>query len=120
MINPIKFKNNFNDINYELVEIINRKAMFTQSRINKYTIPDDLYKYELREMEFGFSEDYDDEDPEEIIINWGEVSPSIIINFKGTLLFNEKLNSERINLDEDTSINYLGQDITYKKFKELF
>lgn len=124
MLNPMKFKNNFNDFNYELVEIANRKAMFTPCRVSRYTIPKDLYKYELREQEFDFPDDFDDENPDgedtfDYCVYWGEIAPKIIVNFEGTLLFNERLNPERIELDEETSINFLGEEISYEEFKKI-
>lgn len=124
MLNPMKFKNDFNDFSYELVEVANKKAMFTSCRINRYTIPNDLHKYELREQEFDYPEDFDDENSEcedtfKYCVYWGGIAPSIMVNFEGTLFFNEKLNPEKIDLDENRSMNYLGEKITYKKFKGM-
>ena len=62
--------------NYQEVTIFDRPALFTECRIDRTTVPEGVYRYELR---------HGDED-------WGEpieLSRSLMVNFYGTVLTRE-------------------------------
>ena len=62
--------------NYQEVTIMGKPALFTDFRIDRATVPEGVYRYELR---------HDDED-------WGEpvsLSRSIVVNYYGTILTRE-------------------------------
>lgn len=62
--------------NYQEVTIFDRPALFTECRIDRATVPEGVYRYELR---------HGDED-------WGEpieLSRSLMVNFYGTVLTRE-------------------------------
>lgn len=67
---------NASEQSYQEVAIMGRPALFTELRIDRATVPEDVYRYELR---------HSDEDWNEPI----EISRSIAINFYGTVLTRE-------------------------------
>lgn len=63
-------------VTYQEVTIFDRPALFTECRIDRATVPEGVYRYELR---------HGDED-------WGEpieLSRSLMVNFYGTVLTRE-------------------------------
>ena len=63
-------------VTYQEVAIFDRPALFTECRIDRATVPEGVYRYELR---------HGDED-------WGEpveLSRSLMVNFYGTVLTRE-------------------------------
>ena len=63
-------------VTYQEVAIFDRPALFTECRIDRTTVPEGVYRYELR---------HGDED-------WGEpieLSRSLMVNFYGTVLTRE-------------------------------
>ena len=63
-------------VTYQEVTIFDRPALFTECRIDRATLPEDVYRYELR---------HGDED-------WGEpreLARNLMVNFYGTVLTRE-------------------------------
>ena len=63
-------------VTYQEVTIFDRPALFTECRVDRATVPEGVYRYELR---------HGDED-------WGEpvsLSRSIVVNYYGTILTRE-------------------------------
>ena len=63
-------------VTYQEVTIFDRPALFTECRIDRTTVPEGVYRYELR---------HGDED-------WGEpveLSRNIVVNYYGTVLTRE-------------------------------
>ena len=63
-------------VTYQEVTILDRPALFTECRLDKSTVPEGLYRYELR---------HGDED-------WGDpvtLSRSIMVSYYGTVLTRE-------------------------------
>lgn len=67
---------NANEQTYQEVTIMGRPALFTELRIDRATVPEDVYRYELR---------HSDEDWNEPV----ELSRSIAVNYYGTVLTRE-------------------------------
>ena len=67
---------NASKLTYEEVTVLGQSALFSECRINRATVPDGMYRYELR---------HGDE-------NWGEaveLARGIMVNFYGTVLTRE-------------------------------
>ena len=67
--------------------ILGKKALFTDSRIQRHLIPEALFAYELREYEND--QDYDEND--EPLPPTLSISKSVTVNFYGTILVKERL-----------------------------
>lgn len=66
------------DLNYQEIKLFGKPALFTECRIDRTTIPDDVYRYEIR---------HGDED-------WGEavsLARRIVVNYYGTVLTREPI-----------------------------
>ena len=90
---------------YELIEIIGRPALFSDARISDGEIPDGLYRYDLR------SGDND-------LID-GAIEPKVYVNHGGSILVKEPIDfgeSGYIQLDEDSSPNFTGEEMTAEEF----
>ena len=90
---------------YELIEIIGRPALFSDGRISDAEIPDGLYRYDLR------SGDND-------LIN-GAIELNVYVDHAGSILVKEPIEfgeSGYIQLDEDSSPNFTGEEMTAGEF----
>ena len=95
---------NIDSFDFELIEILDKKALFTNSRVPDYALPDGLHKYELRG---GDTEDF------------YTVEKSVLVNHSGTILMCEPLEfgkNDYVELDENTAPNFLGIDMSVSEF----
>ena len=102
--NELTEHENIDGFDFELIEILNKKALFTNGRIPDYVLPDGLHKYELRG---GDTEDF------------YTVEKSVLVNHSGTILMCEPLKfgkNDYIELDENTAPNFLGIDMSVSEF----
>ena len=87
----------FLDEGLDMIEVLDRPALFSNGRIPRATVPEGLYAYDLYE-----SCDTGD---------FCYIAPRVIVNHGGTVLVKEPIDfggADRINLTEDTSPNFLG------------
>lgn len=93
-----------NETDYERFEILGHDALFTCLRIDRKTLPDGLYAYDLRD-----SDDCDGAP--------SELKTFVVVNHWGTVITKEPIEGadEGIVLDED-DYNYLGEDMMLGEF----
>ena len=98
---------------FEDVTVLGHPMLFTCARVDRDTVPDGLYMYEVRH------DDDQQGDPVQIA-NW------IMVNYWGTLITNKPIRlepSERINnayrdIDPEEDWNYEGSVATVKEYME--
>lgn len=98
---------------FEYVTVLGHPMLFTCARVDRATVPDGLYMYEVRH------DDDQQGDPVQIA-NW------IMVNHWGTLITNKPIRlepSERINnayrdIDPEEDWNYEGSVVTVKEYME--
>lgn len=69
---------NANEVQWETVAVLGKIMLFSDCRVDRKTVPDGMYMYEVRHA---------DDD-------WGdpcEIAEGVLVNFFGTLLSREKL-----------------------------
>ena len=95
---------NANETGYERFEILGRDALFTSLRIDRKSLPEGLYAYELRDCDDCSG------DP-------CEVRSFVLVNHWGTVIVKEPIEGadEGITLDEN-DYNYLGEEMTLEEF----
>lgn len=95
---------NANEADYERFEILGHDALFTSLRIDRKTLPEGFYAYDIRDS------DYCDGTP-------SELCDFVLVNHWGTVIVKEKIEGadEGIVL-EDKDYNYLGENITLEEF----
>ena len=74
-------RENFDKIGFETVTVFGKKCLFTDIRVDRETVPQGKYMYEIR---------HSDED-------WGlpvSVGPGVLVNFFGTVVSDEPLLDE--------------------------
>ncbi|MBQ7647117.1 MAG: hypothetical protein IJS94_07600 [Clostridia bacterium] len=103
---------NAKDEKFELVTLFGEKMLFTSLRIDKKTVPEGLYIYEIR---------HSDED-------WGDpcqVAAWVFVNHYGTVISHTPIefeNISRINgndwtdIDSEKDWNFLGETSTLDEF----
>lgn len=97
---------NIRDEKMQAVEFMDRKALFSDTRLKKNEVPEGLYRYELRDRGDG---------------EFCTVENEVVVNHAGTLLMKEPLDlgeNGYIELDNETGLNFLGYDQTMKEFLE--
>lgn len=95
------------DEKLDVIEVLDRKALFSNGRILPEEIPEGLYAYDLR---------YSDEKGQFIAIE-----PKVGENHGGTVLMRELLDFREqgyLSFTDDTSPNFLGYDLTPREFME--
>lgn len=95
------------DEKLDVIEVLGRKALFSNGRILPEEIPEGLYAYALR---------YSDEKGQFIAIE-----PKVGANHGGTVLMRELLDFREqgyLSFTDDTSPNFLGYDLTPREFME--
>lgn len=88
----------------DVVEVLGQRALFSNGKIAECEVADGLYKYDLREGDG---------------IAFATVEKHVIVNHSGTILVKEPLNlgaQGYIEFDEDTSLNFLGYEMTPQEF----
>ena len=102
---PDLYSEIINPDEYELIEIIGRPALFVDGRISADETPDGLYCYDLRYGEEGLID--------------GVIEPKVSFDHGGSILVKEPIEfgeSDFIQLDEDSSPNFIGDEMTAEEF----
>ena len=97
---------NANEASYESFEILGHDALFTNLRIDRKSLPEGLFAYDLRDCDDCCGEPC-------------ELRNFVLVNHWGTVITKEPIEgaSEGIDLDEE-DYNYLGEDMTLENFLE--
>ena len=96
------------DEKLDVIEVLDRKALFSNGRLMPEQIPEGLYAYDLRHSDDGG--------------RFCSVEPRVGVNHGGTVLLKEALDFGEcgyISLDEDTEPNFLGEEMTAAEFAEV-
>ena len=91
----------------DVIEILGRRALFSNGRLMPEEIPEGLYAYDLRHNNDGD--------------HFCSIEPNVRVNHGGTVLMRDILDFGRsgyIPLDEDTEPNFLGETMTASEFAE--
>ncbi len=91
------------DDSFDLIEVFDKKALFTNARINKDELPDGVYKYDLRDGTPFFA----------------SIEKQVIVDHAGTVLTREPIDlgeNDCIEFDEETSPNFLGDEMTLRDY----
>lgn len=87
----------------DVIEILDRRALFSNGRLMPEQIPEGLYAYDLRHSDDGG--------------RFCSIEPKVGVNHGGTVLMRDILDfgeSGYIPLDEDTEPNFLGETRQYR------
>lgn len=91
----------------DVIEVLDRRALFSNGRLMPEQIPGGLYAYDLRHSDDGD--------------RFCAIEPKVGVNHGGTVLMRDILDfgeSGYIPLDEDTEPNFLGETMTVSEFAE--
>lgn len=91
----------------DVIEVLDRRALFSNGRLMPEQIPEGLYAYDLRHSDDGD--------------RFCAIEPKVGVNHGGTVLMRDILDfgeSGYIPLDEDTEPNFLGETMTASEFAE--
>ena len=91
----------------DVIEVLDRRALFSNGRLIPEQIPEGLYAYDLRHSDDGG--------------RFCSIEPKVGVNHGGTVLMRDILDfgeSGYIPLDEDTEPNFLGDEMTPSEFAE--
>lgn len=91
----------------DVIEVLDRRALFSNGRLMPEEIPEGLYAYDLRHSDDGG--------------RFCAIEPKVGVNHGGTVLMRDILDfgeSGYIPLDEDTEPNFLGDEMTPSEFAE--
>ena len=91
------------DDSFELIEVCGQKALFTNARVKASELPDGVYKYDLRDGTPFFA----------------SIEKHVGVDHAGTVLTREPIDlgeSECIEFDEETSPNFLGDELTLRDY----
>ena len=91
----------------DVIEVLDRRALFSNGRLMPEQIPEGLYAYDLRHSDDGD--------------RFCSIEPKVGVNHGGTVLMRDILDfgeSGYIPLDEDTEPNFLGETMTVSEFAE--
>lgn len=103
----MEMKLNANEETYEMLEICGQTVLFTSVRIDRETVPDGLYAYDLR---------HDDECQGDIC----EIKPSVAVNHWGTIICKEPIEMNELGYRPvaEEEYNYTGESMTLEDFQE--
>ena len=93
------------NVEYQLIELFGKPALFSNSRITPKDIPHGLYCYDLRHSDDGD--------------RFCTVEPRVAVNHGGSVITDEPLDfGEKgyIAFTEDTEPNFLGQELTIAEY----
>ena len=99
-------KVNAQEESFELMEMFGQRVLFTNMRVDRDTVPQDLYVYEVR---------HDDDCTGEIC----EIKPFVMVNHWGTMICKEpieldpKRNSRFVDKND---YSYLGDDVKLDEY----
>ena len=91
----------------DVIEVLDRRALFSNGRLMPEQIPEGLYAYDLRHSDDGD--------------RFCAIEPKVGVNHGGTVLMRDILDfgeSGYIPLDEDTEPNFPGETMTASEFAE--
>lgn len=91
----------------DVIEVLDRRALFSNGRLMPEEIPEGLYAYDPRHSDDGD--------------RFCSIEPKVGVNHGGTVLMRDILDfgeSGYIPLDEDTEPNFLGETMTVSEFAE--
>lgn len=91
----------------DVIEVLDRRALFSNGRLMPEQIPEGLYAYDLRHSDDGD--------------RFCSIEPKVGVNHGGTVLMRDILDfgeSGYISLDENTEPNFLGETMTVSEFAE--
>ena len=91
----------------DVIEVLDRRALFSNGRLMPEQIPEGLYAYDLRHSDDGG--------------RFCAIEPKVGVNHGGTVLMRDILDfgeSGYIPLDDDTEPNFLGETMTVSEFAE--
>ena len=91
----------------DVIEVLDRRALFSNGRLMPEQIPEGLYAYDLRHSDDGS--------------RFCSIEPKVGVNHGGTILLKEVLDFGEqgyIALDDDTEPNFLGEEMTAEEFAE--
>lgn len=91
----------------DVIEVLDRRALFSNGRLMPEQIPEGLYAYDLRHSDDGD--------------RFCSIEPRVGVNHGGTVLMRDILDfgeNGYIPLDEDTEPNFLGDEMTPSEFAE--
>ena len=91
----------------DVIEVLDRRALFSNGRLMPEQIPEGLYAYDLRHSDDGD--------------RFCSIEPKVGVNHGGTVLMRDILEfgeNGYIPLDEDTEPNFLGETMTVSEFAE--
>ena len=91
------------DDSFDLIEVFDKKALFTNARINKDELPDGVYKYDLRDGTPFFA----------------SIEKHVGVDNAGTVLTREPIDlgeNDCIEFDEETSPSFLGDELTLRDY----
>ena len=91
----------------DVIEVLDRRALFSNGHLLPEEIPEGLYAYDLRHSDDGD--------------RFCSIEPKVAVNHGGTVLMRDILDfgeSGYIPLDEDTEPNFLGEEMTAEEFAE--
>lgn len=91
----------------DVIEILDRKALFSNGRLLPEEVPEGLYAYDLRHSDDGG--------------RFCAIEPKVGVNHGGTVLMRDILDfgeSGYIPLDEGTEPNFLGDEMTPSEFAD--
>ena len=91
----------------DVIEVLDRRALFSNGRLMPEQIPEGLYAYDLRHSDDGS--------------RFCSIEPKVGVNHGGTILLKEVLDFGEqgyIALDDNTEPNFLGDEMTPSEFAE--
>ena len=91
----------------DVIEVLDRRALFSNGRLMPEQIPEGLYAYDFRHSDDGG--------------RFCAIEPKVGVNHGGTVLMRDILDfgeNGYIPLDEDTEPNFLGETMTVSEFAE--
>ena len=91
----------------DVIEVLDRRALFSNGRLMPEQIPEGLYAYDLRHSDDGD--------------RLCSIEPKVGVNHGGTVLMRDILDFGKngyIPLDEDTEPNFTGEEMTAEEFAE--
>lgn len=95
-----------NEETYEIIELCGKPMLFTDMRIDKKTVPNGMYQYEVR---------YDDDNVGDPV----QIARNIAVNYLGTIISNRpiKLPSDGyLDIDPENDWNYTGVSCGLEEF----
>lgn len=97
---PIYKRTNANEKTYQQIKLFGKIVLFTPSRIDRTTVPEELFLYEVMH----------DDECQGIMCS---ISRSVMVNFWGTVISNDIIPLDRLgyrDIDEDRDVKFLDKE----------